>query len=132
MKPTHFASLFALVAAAGASSRIIIDSIPLSRQGLEDTDCQLRCPQSSYPGRLVLPAITQFKNGAGEWENTLECWEIDNISTDVEGIDNAFRLDWEGGFDAAYQHVFYDQSFMPAHPAPEPSLIVMSSGIGKS
>ncbi|EKG13233.1 hypothetical protein MPH_09513 [Macrophomina phaseolina MS6] len=98
--------------------------------GLEAEDCQIRCPLSTEPGQVVLPALTQYKNASGEWENTIECWQVDTVSTELPGIDNAFRLDWEGGFDAAYQYVFYDQSFMPAHPAPEPSLIVMSSGIG--
>lgn len=100
--------------------------------GLEAEDCQIRCPLSTEPGQVVLPALTQYKNASGEWENTIECWQVDTVSTELPGIDNAFRLDWEGGFDAAYQYVFYDQSFMPAHPAPEPSLIVMSSGIGTS
>ncbi|KAJ2971302.1 hypothetical protein NUW58_g9453 [Xylaria curta] len=45
-------------------------------------------------------------------------------------IDNAFRLNWENGFDAVYQYVFYGPSFMPSHPAPEPSLIIMSAGLG--
>ncbi|KAK0702429.1 hypothetical protein B0T21DRAFT_378593 [Apiosordaria backusii] len=103
------------------------------RYGLESTDCQIRCPKSSNPGKVVMPALTQAKNATtGEWENILECWSIDTVDpdlTDIE-IDNAIRLNWEGGFDKGYQYIFYGDSYMPAHPAPEPSLILMSAGVG--
>ncbi|KAK4196461.1 hypothetical protein QBC40DRAFT_351781 [Triangularia verruculosa] len=105
----------------------------LDRYGLESNDCQIRCPKSSNPGKVVMPALTQAKNATtGEWENILECWSIDNVDpdlTDIE-IDNSFRLKWEDGFDKAYQYIFYGDSYMPSHPAPEPSLILMSAGIG--
>lgn len=99
---------------------------------LDATDCQIRCPQSSNSQKIVLPALSQKVDASGLAENTLECWQIDSLSTSIPGIDNAFRLDWEDGFDAAYQYIFTGPSFMPSHPAPEPSLIVMSSGIGTS
>lgn len=103
----------------------------LGSNGLDSRDCQIRCPASRVPEQVVLPAITQFRNVSGQWKNTIECWRVDTVSSSVPGVENALRLNWEHGFDAAYQYMFYEQSFMPAHPAPEPSLIVMSSGIGK-
>lgn len=107
----------------------------LDEHGLEKTDCQIRCPPSSpEKKRVVLPALAQVKNNAtGEWENVVECWAVSSnvVSNSVSDIDNVFRLNWEGGFDAAYQYIFTGDSFMPAHPAPEPSLIIMSAGAGK-
>lgn len=99
---------------------------------LVTSDCQIQCPQDDDSSKLVLPAITQRFNASGAAENILECWRINTLSTKLPGIDNAFRLNWEDGFDAAYQYVFTGNSFMPPHPAPAPSLIVMSSGIGQS
>ncbi|KAI1381060.1 hypothetical protein F4677DRAFT_441392 [Hypoxylon crocopeplum] len=98
--------------------------------GLQGKDCQIQCPRSSEQGLVVLPAITQIQNESGKWENILECWSVNTTTVNMPDIDNAFRLDWEKGFDAVYQYVFYGPSFMPAHPAPEPSLIIMSAGIG--
>lgn len=106
-------------------------SIDNDDSGLASIDCQIRCPHESERSQLVLPALSQRINASGHAENTLECWRIDTITTKLPGIDNAFRLDWEGGFDAAYQYIFTGPSFMPSHPAPEPSLIVMANGIGK-
>lgn len=100
--------------------------------GLEGTDCQLRCPLSTVPGKVILPAITQTQHEAGDWENFLECWSVNTTTTHMPDVDNAFRLNWEKGFDAVYQYVFTGPSFMPSHPAPEPSLIIMSAGIGTS
>ncbi|KAI1261352.1 hypothetical protein F5Y18DRAFT_202702 [Xylariaceae sp. FL1019] len=99
-------------------------------EGLEETDCQLKCPQSNDAGRVILPAITQTQRDSGEWENILECWSVDTLTVNMPDVENAFRLDWEKGFDATYQYIFNGPSFMPAHPAPEPSLIIMSAGIG--
>ncbi|TGJ75890.1 hypothetical protein E0Z10_g10943 [Xylaria hypoxylon] len=93
-------------------------------------DYQLRCPKSTKPNRVTIPAITQIQQDSGEWENILECWSVNTTTINMPDIDNAFRLDWENGFDAAYQYIFYEPSFMPAHPAPKPSLIIMSVGIG--
>ena len=105
---------------------------PPHENALPKQDCTIRCPPASPDGgKIVLPALTQTRNSTGQWENTLECWAVDTVETEVPGIDNAFQLQWEGGFDAAYQYVFYGPSFMPPHPAPEPSLIVMGSGIGE-
>jgi hypothetical protein len=101
-----------------------------SEENLEPTDCQIQCPRDSDPSKMVLPALSQAITSSGTVENTLECWRIDNVLTKIPDIDNAIRLDWEDGFDAVYQYVFDNPSFMPAHPAPEPSLIIMSSGIG--
>ncbi|KAI1111366.1 hypothetical protein F5Y14DRAFT_315178 [Nemania sp. NC0429] len=98
--------------------------------GLESTDCQLRCPLSTVPGMVILPAITQKQHDTGDWENFLECWAVNTTTTHMPDVDNAFRLNWEKGFDATYQYVFTGPSFMPSHPAPEPSLIIMSAGIG--
>lgn len=100
--------------------------------GLADQDCQISCPQSTDPSKIILPAISEIQNATGYWENVLECWQVDTISTALPGIDNAYRLDWEGGFDIGYQYIFSGESFMKAHSTPVPSLIVMSSGIGKS
>lgn len=99
--------------------------------GLSGEDCNIRCPRSNVPDRVVLPAITHQQNTTGHWENVLECWQIGSVTTNLPGIENSYRLDWEGGFDLAYQYIFHDQSFMQAHSTPEPSLIVMGSGIGK-
>ncbi|KAK0669801.1 hypothetical protein QBC41DRAFT_318896 [Cercophora samala] len=119
-----------LVAAALHGTRHVPQ---FDRYGLESTDCQIRCPKSANPRKVIIPALTQAKNATtGEWENTLECWSIDTVDpdlTDLE-IDNAIRLNWEEGFDKAYQYIFHGDSYMPAHPAPEPSLILMSAGIG--
>lgn len=101
-----------------------------SYPGLTDNDCQIRCPQSTDPAKVILPSIVSVQNATGDWENTLECWEVDSISTSLPGIDNAYRLDWEEGFDAGYQYIFYGESFMQAHSTPEPSLIVVGGGIG--
>ncbi|RYC60406.1 hypothetical protein CHU98_g5810 [Xylaria longipes] len=97
--------------------------------GLDATDCQLRCPKSTELRQVILPAITQIQHETGEWENILECWSVDTTTTNMPGVDNAFRLDWEKGFDAAYQYIFYGSSFMPPHSTPEPSLAIMSAGI---
>ncbi|KAB2573242.1 hypothetical protein DBV05_g8053 [Lasiodiplodia theobromae] len=127
----RFSLFLCLKAALAVATPSFFSKSPIEAQGsLEIEDCQIRCPTSTDPGQVVLPALTQFKNASGHWENTIECWQVDTISTNLPGIDNAFRIDWEGGFDAAYQYIFYGQSFMPAHPAPEPSLILMSAGIG--
>jgi hypothetical protein len=56
---------------------------------------------------------------------------VDSISTVLPGIDNAYRLDWEDGFDLGYQYIFYGESFMQAHSTPVPSLIVVGGGIGE-
>ncbi|KAI0856000.1 hypothetical protein F4860DRAFT_494718 [Xylaria cubensis] len=98
--------------------------------GLDATDCQLRCPKSTDLRQVILPAITHIRHETGEWENILECWSVNTTTTNMPGVDNAFRLDWEEGFDAAYQYIFYRSSFMPSHPTPEPSLAIMSAGIG--
>ncbi|KAI1172121.1 hypothetical protein F4777DRAFT_562968 [Nemania sp. FL0916] len=98
--------------------------------GLDTTDCQLRCPKSNELNHVVLPAITHVRHKTGKWENTLECWSVNTTTFNMPGVDNAFRLDWEKGFDAAYQYIFYGVSFMPAHSTPEPSLAIMSAGIG--
>ncbi|KAI1132518.1 hypothetical protein F5Y10DRAFT_209127 [Nemania abortiva] len=98
--------------------------------GLDTADCQLRCPKSTSLNQIILPAITQKQHETGEWENVLECWSVDTTTTDMPGVDNAFRLDWEGGFDAAYSYIFYGSSFMKAHSTPEPSLAIMGTGIG--
>ena len=105
-------------------------STPGHLGSLEDTDCQLKCPQSTVRGEIVLPSITQTRRDTGEWENILECWSIDTTTVDLPGIDSAFRLNWEGGFDAVYQYVFYEQSYMAPHPGPGSSLVIMASGIG--
>ncbi|CAP61377.1 uncharacterized protein PODANS_4_200 [Podospora anserina S mat+] len=118
-----------LVAAALHGTRHVPQ---FDRHGQETTDCQIRCPKSAHPSKVILPALTQAKNTTtGEWENTLECWSIDTVDPDLTDIDidNAIRLHWEGGFDKAYQYIFHGDSYMPAHPAPEPSLILMSAGI---
>lgn len=99
--------------------------------GLNNKDCQIQCPPTSEHDRVILPAITQRQHESGEWENILECWSLNTTTSHMPDINNAFRLNWEGGFDAVYQYIFSGPSFMPAHPAPEPSLIIMSSGIGK-
>jgi len=105
---------------------------PLSQApGLSQNDCQTRCPPSTSPSHRILPAISQTQNTSGDWENILECWQVNSISTDLPGIDNAYRLDWETGFDAGYQYVFEGQSFMQAHSTPVESLIVVSGGVGK-
>ncbi|KAI0437519.1 hypothetical protein F4803DRAFT_538403 [Xylaria telfairii] len=98
--------------------------------GLDNTDCQLRCPKSPKLNQVILPAITHAQLETGEWENILECWSVNTTTTNMPGIDNAYRLDWEEGFDAAYQYIFYGPSFMPPHTTPEPSLAIMSAGIG--
>ncbi|KAK5637161.1 hypothetical protein RRF57_012874 [Xylaria bambusicola] len=97
--------------------------------GLDDTDCQLRCPKSADLKQVILPAITHIQHKTGEWENILECWSVNTTTFNMSGVDNAFRVDWEGGFDATYQYIFYDTSFMPPHSTPEPSLAIMSAGI---
>lgn len=128
----RFSLILCIEAALAVATPSFFSKSPIEAQGsLATEDCQIRCPTSTDPAQVVLPALTQFKNASGHWENTIECWQVDTISTSLPGIDNAFRIDWEGGFDAAYQYIFYGQSFMPAHPAPEPSLILMSAGIGK-
>lgn len=98
--------------------------------GLDNTDCQLRCPKSADLTQVILPAITHVKHKSGEWENILECWSINTTMFNMPGVDNAFRIDWEKGFDATYQYIFYDESYMPPHSTPEPSLAIMSAGIG--
>lgn len=120
-------SLFGAVTAFPRFSPVSPSSFP----GLSDEDCNIRCPQSNVSDRVVLPAITHQQNNTGHWENVLECWQIGTVTTKLPGIENSYRLDWEGGFDQAYQYIFHDQSFMQAHSTPEPSLIVMGSGIGK-
>ncbi|KAK4133847.1 hypothetical protein BT67DRAFT_477499, partial [Trichocladium antarcticum] len=94
----------------------------IDKYGLERTDCQIRCPRSSDDKRrVVLPALTQIRNKTtGEWKNAIECWPINTVSAPVPDVYNAFRLNWDGGFDVAYQYIFSGDSFMPAHPAPEP------------
>ena len=99
--------------------------------GLEDHDCQIRCPKSSDPSKVILPAISEIQNATGGWENIVECWQVASISTVLPGIDNAYRLDWEDGFDLGYQYIFYGESFMQAHSTPVPSLIVVGGGIGE-
>ncbi|KAI1746542.1 hypothetical protein F4782DRAFT_524099 [Xylaria castorea] len=103
---------------------------PSYEVGLDTIDCQLRCPKSTELSQVILPAITHIQHETGEWENVLECWSVNTTTTNMPGVDNAFRLDWEEGFDAAYQYIFYGSSFMPSHPTPEPSLAIMSAGIG--
>ncbi|TRX91017.1 hypothetical protein FHL15_007999 [Xylaria flabelliformis] len=98
--------------------------------GLDATDCQLRCPRNADLPRVILPAITHVKHRSGAWENVLECWSINTTTLNMPGVDNAFRVDWEKGFDATYQYIFYDESYMPPHSTPEPSLAIMSAGIG--
>ncbi|KAI0449722.1 hypothetical protein F5B21DRAFT_493369 [Xylaria acuta] len=105
-------------------------NIPSYEDGLDTTDCQLRCPKSTEFNQVILPAITHIQHETGEWENILECWSVSTTTINMPGIDNAFRLDWEKGFDAAYQYIFYGPSFMPSHSTPEPSLAIMSAGIG--
>ena len=123
--------LLDLLATAVAPSYVLGATSPRDDDPRLDTmDCQIRCPRSSDPIKVILPALSQKVNASGFAENTLECWQIDFVSTSLPGIQNAFRIDWEGGFDAAYQYIFTGPSFMPSHPAPETSLIVMSSGIG--
>ncbi|KAI0465608.1 hypothetical protein F4859DRAFT_500360 [Xylaria cf. heliscus] len=103
---------------------------PSNGAGLDTTDCQLRCPKSTNLNQVILPAITHIQHRTGDWENILECWSVNTTTINMPGIDNAFRLDWEEGFDAAYQYIFYGPSFMPPHSTPEPSLAIMSAGIG--
>ena len=123
--------LLDLLATAVAPSYVLGATSPRDDDPRLDTmDCQIRCPRSSDPVKVILPALSQKVNASGVAENTLECWQIDFVSISLPGIQNAFRIDWEGGFDAAYQYIFTGPSFMPSHPAPEPSLIVMSNGIG--
>jgi hypothetical protein len=110
-----------ITGAPGASSHAV---------GLDNTDCQLTCPKSTELGQVILPAITQIQHKTGDWENFLECWSVNTTTIDIPDVDNAFRLDWEKGFDAVHQYIFYGPSFMPSHPAPEPSLVIMSAGIG--
>ncbi|KAI8630608.1 hypothetical protein F5Y19DRAFT_428329 [Xylariaceae sp. FL1651] len=98
--------------------------------GLATTDCQIRCPKTMGNGTIVLPAITHYKTKSGEWENTLECWTTNSTTKNIPEVGNGYRLHWEGGFDAAYQYVFFGDSFMPGHPAPAPLLAVMSAGAG--
>jgi hypothetical protein len=118
-----------------SSSLLLCSSVTsdasVQENGLASSDCQIQCPLDHDPFKLILPTITQSFNASGAAENILECWQINTLSTKLPGIDNAFRLNWEDGFDAAYQYVFTGDSFMPPHPAPAPSLIVMSSGIGQ-
>ncbi|KAI0194247.1 hypothetical protein F4808DRAFT_338350 [Astrocystis sublimbata] len=97
---------------------------------LQATDCQLRCPQSVLPDQVILPAITDARRETGEWENVLECWSVDTTTTNMAGIDNAYRLDWKEGFDATYQYIFTGPSYMGPHTIPEPSLAIMSAGVG--
>ena len=123
--------LLDLLATAFAPSYLFRVTIPRDDDPHLDTmDCQIRCPRSTDPNKVILPALSQKVNASVFAENILECWQVDSVSTSLPGILNAFRIDWEGGFDAAYQYIFTGPSFMPSHPAPEPSLIVMSSGIG--
>jgi hypothetical protein len=61
--------------------------------GLDDHDCQIRCPQNTHPSKVILPAISEIQNATGGWENIVECWQVDIISTVLPGIDNAYRLD---------------------------------------
>ncbi|KAI0505626.1 hypothetical protein F5B22DRAFT_651560 [Xylaria bambusicola] len=112
-----------LLSSLALATRKLID-------GLDDTDCQLRCPKSADRQQVILPAITQVQHKTGEWENILECWSVKTTTPYMPGVDNAFRINWESGFDALYQYIFYDTSFMPPHSTPEPSLAIMSAGIG--
>ena len=80
--------------------------------------------------KFVLPALSQKVNASGLAENTLGSWQFGTVSTSLPRVDNPFRLDWEDSFHAAYQYIFTGPSFMHSHPSPEPSLIVMGSGIG--
>jgi hypothetical protein len=118
---------FLLMACCAASLTQQTDNLP----GLDSTDCQILCPRSADRGEAILPAITQIQKDSGDWENVLECWSVKTVTPEMPDVGNAFRLDWEEGFDAVYQYAFDGPSFMPSHPAPEPSLIIMSSGIGE-
>ncbi|KAI0872296.1 hypothetical protein GGS24DRAFT_21431 [Hypoxylon argillaceum] len=123
-------TLLLLSLSLGTGKAVSIHDSTSQDAGLQTTDCQLRCPKSTDLKKVILPAITQIQHETGEWENVLECWSVDTTTTNMPGVDNAFRLDWEGGFDAAYQYIFYGPSFMPPHTTPEPSLAIMSAGIG--
>ncbi|KAL2016717.1 hypothetical protein VTK56DRAFT_3146 [Thermocarpiscus australiensis] len=127
------AALAALSLASASHATNINKHTPsFDEYDLERRDCQIRCPPSNpHKKRVVLPALTQIQNKTtGEWENVIECWAINTVVTPIPDVDNAFRLDWEGGFEAAYQYIFTGDSYMPAHPAPEPSLIIMAAGVG--
>ncbi|KAI1746120.1 hypothetical protein F4680DRAFT_11419 [Xylaria scruposa] len=124
------AALLPLVLSLATGKTTSTQGPPSYEAGLDATDCQLRCPKSTKLSQVILPAITHIQRETGEWENILECWSVNTTTTNMPGVDNAFRLDWEGGFDAAYQYIFYGTSFMPSHPTPKPSLAIMSAGIG--
>ncbi|KAG0634527.1 hypothetical protein HOY80DRAFT_1140606 [Tuber brumale] len=101
----------------------------LREQEYTSQDYELRCPKSRDPHKMTLPAITQEVDSKGKATNILQCWEIDNVVPAVEGIEGASLVGW-GAFDAAYQYDFHEGFFMPPHPAPEPSLVLMSAGVG--
>jgi hypothetical protein len=52
--------------------------------------------------------------------------------SDLPTVSDAYRINLEGGFDAALVYVFSGPGFEKLHRVEEPSLVLMGRGIGES